>query len=121
MNSVSTYSALLYIDPVSAQYYTFKEHGQYWDVSANSGSSSSIKIPAGHQGRKVVRIDVNTFKGNVKLKKAVIPKSVTAIGASAFEGCTALATVVLSDNVKAIGKAAFKNCSSLTNMEISNK
>ena len=121
VSSVSTYSPLLYIDPVSAQYYTFKEHGQYWDVSAYSGSSSSIKIPAGHQGRKVVRIDVNTFKGNVKLKKAVIPKSVTAIGASAFEGCTALATVVLSDNVKAIGKAAFKNCSSLTNMEISNK
>lgn len=121
VNSVSTYSGLVYIDPLAAQYYTFKPHGQYWDVAEYSGTSATLKVPAGYHGRKVVRIDNETFKGKTKIKKVTIPKSVTAIGASAFEGCTALATVVLSDNIKAIGKAAFKNCSSLANMEISNK
>ena len=120
VNSVSTYSATVYVDPLAAQYYTFKPHGLYWDVAEYTGTSATLKVPAGYHGRKVVRIDNETFKGKTKIKKVTIPKSVTAIGASAFEDCTALTTVILSDNVKAIGKAVFKNCKNLANMEIRN-
>lgn len=47
------------------------------------------------------------FKGNKKLRKLILPASVTKIGAEAFAGCSALEEVPVSSSLKSIGKSAF--------------
>ena len=55
-----------------------------------------------------------------RLKKCVIPNSVTSIGDSAFARCSGLTSVTIPNSVKSIGNYAFYGCDGLTSVTISN-
>ena len=55
-----------------------------------------------------------------RLKKCVIPTSVTRIGYGAFDGCSGLTSVTIPTSVTRIGYGAFAGCSSLTSVTIPN-
>jgi len=82
-------------------------------VVAMSGISGDITIPAEYNGKKVVSIPTNAFKGKADITGVVIPNSVTEIGNSAFEGCWRIIEVKMGDGVKVIGINAFRGCTNL--------
>ena len=55
---------------------------------------------------------------SLKLKKIVIPSSVTSIGNSVFQNCSSLQSITIPSGVTSIGELAFQNCSSLQSITI---
>lgn len=106
---------------------------------------TSLIIPTQIEGLVVTAIAPNAFKNKNKIKKVVVPDSVTSIedgafwdctglttvnwnatectsaGAASypiFRGCYNLATVNIGKNVKIIPPFAFKDCTGLTSVTI---
>ncbi|MCQ2085735.1 MAG: leucine-rich repeat protein [archaeon] len=75
-------------------------------------------IPAEVDGKPVVGIGENAFKGLTEVKEVRIPDTVRFIGDSAFENCINLATVEFSNNLESIGNGGFRNCSSLKKIDL---
>ena len=65
-------------------------------------------------------ITKNIIERYPRLKKCVIPNSVTRIGYMAFEGCSGLTSVTIPNSVTRIGNKAFEGCSGLTSVTIPN-
>ncbi len=63
--------------------------------------------------KDIEAIPGNTFYDCSKIKKIVLPETVTHIGEHAFAGCSSLSTINIPKNVKTIGEGAFKGCTSL--------
>ncbi len=63
--------------------------------------------------KDIIAIPGNTFYDCSKIKKIVLPRTVTEIGEYAFAGCSSLTTINIPDSVKSIGDSAFKNCTSI--------
>ena len=63
--------------------------------------------------KDVVADSGSTFYDCTKIKKIVLPATVTEIGEYAFAGCSSLTSINIPKSVKAIGDGAFKNCTSL--------
>ena len=53
------------------------------------------------------------FEGCTKIKKIVIPKTLTNIGTGAFKGCTGIATVNVESGITKIPDELFADCTSL--------
>lgn len=75
---------------------------------------TSIVIPAevkiGGYVFKVTAIADKAFRGNKKLKKAIIGKNIVKIGKESFSGCRKLKNIIInSSKLKSVGKNAFKN------------
>ena len=116
-----SYTDPVWINPENVGDFQYANNGKnQLTVKKYKKDETTVTVPAGYNGRPVTGIGAGVFRGK-RLKRIVIPASVTAIGANAFEGCTALTGVTLSDQVKSIGKGAFKNCVKLTTMTIVNK
>lgn len=81
---------------------------------------TSLIIPTQIEGLIVTAIAPNAFKNKNKIKKVVVPDSVTSIGYTAFWGCTGLTSVTIPNSVTSIGGSAFYDCSGLTNVTIPN-
>lgn len=97
--------------------YLLLEDGGFWSVTGLRDEDSprtEITIPGSLRG-KSVQIQMDAFKGNTALKKAVIACS---IGEYAFSGCSSLEQVLLLSGVGAIGRWAFQNCTALTEITI---
>lgn len=69
---------------------------------------------------KRIKIAENFSNNNnkQKLKKFVIPPSITSIESKAFQNCTSLTEIILPSSLISIGDYSFKECSSLTNIMI---
>ena len=67
---------------------------------------------------KVTSIDERCFYKNKKVKKVVIPDTITKIGTGAFIGCTSLKSVTIGANAKKIGAQAFKGCKKLKTINV---
>ena len=63
------------------------------EVSAYSGSSSSVTIPATVNGYNVIRVGEAAFEGNTALTSIDLPDTIQTIGKRAFANCTNLASV----------------------------
>ena len=75
-------------------------------------NTSSITIPSTHNGKTVVEIGDNAFKGtvfdmNMSLKTVIMPDTIKVIGEAAFKGCVVLESVTLSNTLETIKKDAF--------------
>lgn len=92
-------------DDTTAEYdFDSFEEFQYFDnTSVTAGSSTSA---------------LGAFGGCTKLKKIILPNTVTSIGAYAFYDCTALEDITIPSGVTSIGNNAFYNCISIKNLII---
>ena len=123
LGNVSTIGSTVYVEATNYGCFTWKTNASGWWVVAGhktSDKATDIVIPSGHEGKKVMAIGSNAFKGQTSITSVTIPYLIDEIGASAFEGCTGLRTVKLPDRVKKIGECAFKNCTVLSSMTIQN-
>lgn len=56
--------------------------------------------------------------GNTKLRKIILPSTVTTIGERAFQYCQGLISINLGGNVETFGKSIFYGCTSLPSIEL---
>ena len=82
-------------------------------VENNVDSNGEVIIPEGIQ-----RIEKGTFQGNEKVKRIIMPNSITFIGSRAFADCPNLEEVVFSENLQVLGQNAFRNCTKLSSADI---
>lgn len=82
-------------------------------TQAFNDNTTEIVIPDKYEGKDVVAIDDKVFYKNKRIKKVIIPDTVTELGASVFKECKNLETVELSKNLTVIGGECFKDCKSL--------
>ncbi len=76
--------------------------------------SGDIEIPAEIEGKQVIEIEYEAFKGCYDLTGAlVIPEGVKRIEDRAFQNCGNLTSLVIPETVTYIGESAFENCSGL--------
>lgn len=75
-------------------------------------------IPARFEGRQVVSIGREAFKGNDDVVRVTIPEGVTKIGRNAFAGCCALEEVTLPESCASIESGAFCECKSLKHVNL---
>lgn len=85
--------------------------------------TETIEFPSKINGKKVVSIGDHIFDGYwnsdyEKIKKIVMPDTITSIGECAFRGCKGLKSVVLSKNLTEIKSGAFCDCDSLERISI---
>lgn len=85
--------------------------------------TETIEFPSKIKGKKVVSIGDHIFDGYwnsdyEKIKKIVMPDTITSIGECAFRGCKGLKSVVLSENLTEIKSGAFCDCDSLERISI---
>lgn len=94
---------------------------------------SEITLPTELDGKKVIAVANNGFRGTERLKKLFVPKGYLEIGTDAFSGCSNLTLVELAANLKVseessdrsaeenagmiIGHSAFANCVALATVE----
>ncbi len=80
-------------------------------------TDTEIYIPAMHDGKPVVHIGDECFKGQKQITKIVIPDSVTEIYPNAFSECENLKEVVLGSGADYI-ESLFVGCTSLEKVTI---
>ena len=83
-------------------------------TQAFNDNTTEISVPAQYEGKYVVAIDDKAFYKNKKIKKVIIPDTVTELGSSVFKECRKLESVELSKNTSVMGGECFKDCKSLT-------
>ena len=84
------------------------------------GSVTEANIPDKIEGVEIISIADKAFSECGKLKKIIMPDSVTSIGWEAFGECTGLTEVRLSQNLTAIKEGAFRSCHNLKTISIPN-
>ena len=85
-------------------------------LTAYTGRSTEVVIPAELGGVPVREIGEEAFLGCERITKVTIPEGITRIGNYAFEYCSSLAVVELPESLLEIGYGAFKNCAALREM-----
>lgn len=98
--------------------FTYKDYGEGIVIEGYTGSPSTLEVPESIDGKTVVAIGENAFTGLTKLKKVVLPDTVTEIGATAFADCENL-TRVEAKGVVTIGVGAFQSCVDLKEIKLS--
>ena len=85
----------------------------------NDALPSEVEIPKEIDGISVFTVGENAFS-NTKIKKVVIPDSVTTINASAFANCEELTEIVLPKELTNVYKHAFENCKAIREVCVRN-
>jgi len=97
---------------------TYKNYGDYIEISGCDESATEVVIPAEIDGLPVTSIGEQAFPGCSKLTSVTIPDSITSIGEYAFSSCVKLTSVTIPDSVKSIGNAAFYGCTNLSSVTL---
>lgn len=113
-------------EATGSEYFEFtqREDGNYkLSVKADAELPETVKLPVEFNGKAVVEIVANAFRGNTVIKDVIIPAGYEIIGAEAFALCTKLSSVTIgqqgTSNVKTtIRRSAFKGCSALTTVTL---
>ncbi|MBR2130959.1 MAG: leucine-rich repeat domain-containing protein [Oscillospiraceae bacterium] len=98
--------------------FSFVEYGEGILIEGYSGDPTTLEVPEKIDGKKVVAIGESAFLNQPKLKKIVLPETVTEIGATAFADCKVLSHVE-APGVVTVGEAAFQNCENLKTILLS--
>ncbi len=97
---------------------TYKNYGDYIEISDCDESATEVEIPSEIDGVMVKSIGNYSFYKCSALTSITISDSVTYIGDSAFYGCSALTLLTIGNGVTSIGFDAFSQCTSLTSVTI---
>ena len=93
---------------------SFTEVSGGWSVSANANKIANITgelvIPSVIDGKNVVQVAENGFKGCAGVTSITVPDTVTYIGQGAFNGCSSLREIT----VPFVGSSAHANGSEVT-------
>ena len=88
----------------------------------NNDINGTVTIPKRitYQGVNypISSIGTQAFKDCKKLKRVLLPLSVTEIGTEAFSGCNELSEIILPPELKKIGNFAFEHCKKLKTIEL---
>ncbi|MBO7572110.1 MAG: leucine-rich repeat protein [Bacteroidales bacterium] len=88
----------------------------------NNAINGTVTVPKriSYQGVNypISCIGTQAFKDCKKLKKVLLPLSVTEIGTEAFSGCSELTEIVLPPELKKIGNFAFEHCKKIKTIEL---
>ena len=83
-----------------------------------SFTGEDLVIPRKHNENSVIQIKGESFKGNISIKRVIIPETVETIGESAFMNCANIEGAIV--NAKTIKRLVFYNCSKLYKMVLGN-
>lgn len=97
--------------------YTLDNETDTYSITSSNIESSIITIPEEVEGKKVVAIGAEAFRGSKLLKEITLPSTVKEIGYAAFRGTTKLQKINL-ENVEVIGNDAFRESFSTNNTNI---
>ena len=86
---------------------TFESNNNEITITGCQKDATEVVIPAEIDGRPVVEIGANAFRGCSKLTSVTIPDGVKRIYRNAFLQCYKLASVNIPDGVTHIGEGAF--------------
>ncbi|MEG2413947.1 MAG: leucine-rich repeat protein [Clostridia bacterium] len=132
-----TVSATTHGDKISSKGFVVTTSGGEATITSYSGTDKTVLIPAVINGKKVVSVGANAFKGKTiesiefsdKIKNLEIednafvgiegvkyiklPTNTTKIGDNAFKDLRYLSHVTMPDSIRAIGEYAFSGCRAL--------
>ena len=97
--------------------YTLLSDGTY-EVSAYTGSGTSVTVPPRYNGKAVTSIGDSAFFYCMDITSVTLPSSITNIGYEAFNGCMELKTINIPSSVTTIGENAFKDCFKLESITL---
>ena len=120
VNASDTLIATSTLNGISVSFeYKLNDAGQVTDLVCTNASalSGSVTVPGTLEGKTVVSLGNNAFKGASNITSVVIPESIKEIGLWAFSGCTSLSNVNLG-NVEKLSDKAFNNCTALTSIKL---
>ena len=88
----------------------------------NNAITGTVTVPKriNYQGVNypITCIGIQAFKDCKKMKKVLLPLSVTEIGMEAFSGCSELECVAIPPEMKKINAGAFEHCKKLKTIEL---
>lgn len=100
--------------------YEIRRDGTAILTSIGSCKDACISVPQFVEGKTVVAVADNAFKGNLQIISVRLPLSVTYIGQNAFAWCRNLELVTGAGLVE-IGAKAFVGCDSLADLGLGKK
>ena len=80
--------------------------------------TGKVEIPATIDGKNVISLKEEIFKGYTGLTEVVFSNTLQKIGYEAFEECSGLKKISIPENVKTIGNFAFCDCTGLTEVTL---
>jgi len=98
--------------------YTFRDKLNGYAVAVGSCTDSEIRIPESYNGKAVVAVAEDGFRGCSALKTVVLPETISVLESGAFYQCSLLENVNIPSRVTEIGKWAFYQCTSLKSVAI---
>jgi hypothetical protein len=107
--------AVLWNPPVPFNYTT---NGETITITAYTGSSESVVIPATINFLPITSVGVYAFANCTSVTSVTIPDSATSIGYRVFQCCFSLTSVTIPVSVTNIAAYAFYDCFSLTSITI---
>jgi len=81
-------------------------------TGSNTSPVGEISIPSSLNGKPVIRIENNAFKGCADLTGVTIPASVTSVGNAAFQNCTNLTSAAFMGDAPSMGTGVFDSAAS---------
>ena len=108
--------------PSEGLVYVPAEGGAYYGVAGiGTCTDTDIVIAPTYNGKLVLYVASNAFKGNSSIKSVTIPNTVFTISNNAFSNCASLESITMCDSVTSIKAGAFTYNPSLTSIKISSK
>ena len=100
--------------------YEVRRDGTAVLMSIGSCADSCITVPQFFEGKTVVAVADNAFRGNCEIISIKLPSTVTVIGKNSFAWCRNLETVI-GGGLLEIGAKAFIGCDSLSDLGLGKK
>lgn len=87
-------------------------------VTGVENCGTSLEIPSGIDGKRIVAIGVSALQGKNGLRRVSLPEGLRRIGRSAFQGCSDLVELKLPGCLEQIGVQAFQGCAALEQINL---